>query len=248
MVTFAMSSFAGRSLAVRPAQRRLSRNVTRMASDRPMWYPGATAPEHLDGSMLGDYGFDPLGLGANENLLPWFREAELMNGRFAMAAVPGVLLTDFLPGYPKFWEAGAAVQSPLSLPALIGLQVVIMGALEYKRYEIFKKTGECGLLGFEPFDPMGMKDEKMKLRELKNGRLAMLAFVGFCSQAAVTGKGPVECLIEHIKDPTNNNIYTSSVGNEVTAAIVIAALWPFFWEAKKALGGSDEGAFRALPW
>ena len=30
-----------------------------------------------------------------------------------------------------------------------------------------------------------MKSEKMELREIKNGRLAMLAFVGFCSQAAV---------------------------------------------------------------
>jgi len=32
-------------------------------SDRPLWYPGATAPEWLDGSLVGDYGFDPLGLG-----------------------------------------------------------------------------------------------------------------------------------------------------------------------------------------
>lgn len=32
-------------------------------SDRPLWFPGAKAPEWLDGSMIGDYGFDPLGLG-----------------------------------------------------------------------------------------------------------------------------------------------------------------------------------------
>lgn len=32
-------------------------------SDRPLWYPGAKAPEYLDGSLVGDYGFDPFGLG-----------------------------------------------------------------------------------------------------------------------------------------------------------------------------------------
>lgn len=35
----------------------------RPVSDRPLWFPGAKAPEWLDGSMIGDYGFDPFGLG-----------------------------------------------------------------------------------------------------------------------------------------------------------------------------------------
>ena len=32
-------------------------------TDRPLWFPGAKAPEWLDGSLVGDYGFDPFGLG-----------------------------------------------------------------------------------------------------------------------------------------------------------------------------------------
>lgn len=32
-------------------------------ADRPLWFPGAKAPEWLDGSLVGDYGFDPFGLG-----------------------------------------------------------------------------------------------------------------------------------------------------------------------------------------
>lgn len=32
-------------------------------ADRPLWFPGAKAPSWLDGSLIGDYGFDPLALG-----------------------------------------------------------------------------------------------------------------------------------------------------------------------------------------
>ena len=56
----------------------------------------------------GDRGFDPLSLGTNPETLKWFAEAELTNGRWAMAAVAGILFTD-LVGLPKFWLAGAEV-------------------------------------------------------------------------------------------------------------------------------------------
>ncbi len=59
---------------------------------------------------VGDYGFDPLRLGTNPSTLKWFREAELYNGRWAMAAVVGILFTD-LVGLPKFWLAGAEVRA-----------------------------------------------------------------------------------------------------------------------------------------
>jgi hypothetical protein len=57
---------------------------------------------------VGDYGFDPLRLGVEPATLAWYREGELTNGRWAMAAVAGILFTDAV-GLPKFWEAGAQV-------------------------------------------------------------------------------------------------------------------------------------------
>ena len=38
-----------------------------------------------------DFGFDPLFLGVDKDALTWYREAELQNGRWAMAAVAGIL-------------------------------------------------------------------------------------------------------------------------------------------------------------
>ena len=46
------------------------------------------------GSLAGDYGFDPLGLGEDPEELRWYVQAELVHSRFAMAGVAGMLFTD----------------------------------------------------------------------------------------------------------------------------------------------------------
>ncbi|KAG2435799.1 hypothetical protein HXX76_006995 [Chlamydomonas incerta] len=51
--------------------RQAPRAVRAQALTRPVWFPGNPAPAHLDGTLAGDYGFDPLFLGQEKETLRW---------------------------------------------------------------------------------------------------------------------------------------------------------------------------------
>ena len=133
---------------------------------------------------------------------------------------------DYL-GIPGFRIAGGQ-----GIIVIAICQVLLMVGPEYARY--------CGIEALEPlgiylpgdinypggalFDPLGLsKDpvafEELKVKEIKNGRLAMVAWIGFYAQAAVTGKGPVQNLIEHLSDPLRNNVLSPFLWGILTAYV-----------------------------
>jgi len=223
--------------AKRSGPTKSARSVTVRAASRELWLPGGEPPKHLDGSLAGDYGFDPLNLGSDPEALKWYVQAELVHCRFAMLGVVGVLVPELLTklgvvNLPVWYEAGAMDISWTNFVTLVVVMHYMFGFAEMKRYMDFKNPGSQGapgsFLGLEGafkggengypggiFDPMGFSKgpefEKMKLREVKNGRLAMMAMLGFFAQAASTGSSPLENLSAHLSDPWTANVASNSV-------------------------------------
>ncbi|KAI3438605.1 hypothetical protein D9Q98_001028 [Chlorella vulgaris] len=217
--------------------------VVAQATSRPLWQPGSTPPAHLDGSLPGDFGFDPLNLGSNAAALDWYRNAELQNGRWAMLGVAGIIIPAELTrvgllNVPDWADAGKVyIESEDAIPfsSLLMVQLFLFNFVEIKRWEDIKKPGCQGepgsFLGFESsfkgtgvsgypggaFNPLGLgnsSEESMtdfKWREIRNGRLAMVAFLGFLAQHAATGQGPIDNLVYHLQDPWAHNFATNSV-------------------------------------
>ncbi|KAL3788942.1 hypothetical protein HJC23_000226 [Cyclotella cryptica] len=145
--------------------------------------------------------FDPLGLSERApEWVNWFREAELKHGRQAMLAVVGLVVPEFvrIPGeaysfeaIPKVIDAHDALLDTSMKQILLWIslwEAMSFGALSNMN-EFDREPGNFG------FDPLGLmpKDEAgkkaMQLKELKNGRLAMVAIGGMIHGAIVTGKG-----------------------------------------------------------
>merc|ERR1719393_1034936 len=146
------------------------------------------------GSMTGDIGFDPLNI---SDLVPiqWAREAELKRGRICMLAWAGWVAVDlgfrvpFAPEVSSLYAHDAAVENGPMLGMLIPIAVIEVLCGIPKCFQLLNDP-DAAPGGDYKFDPLGFGGGKMmEEKELANGRIAMLAFSGICTQSSLTGNG-----------------------------------------------------------
>mmetsp|Transcript_4453 Transcript_4453/g.10154 ORF Transcript_4453/g.10154 Transcript_4453/m.10154 type:complete len:225 (-) Transcript_4453:81-755(-) len=210
------SSLSSPLRAVRAVRTSRSSVRTAAAADREMWLKGSSAPAHLDGSLPGDFGFDPLGLGTDPERLKWFADAEIQNGRWAMLGVTGIAGQEALGlnnGGHWFDVAKIGAEGPWNISpiSLLPIQFGIMSVIELNRYNDFNgKSDEVGnFSSLFPIDPMNMDSPSMRFKEVKHARLAMLAFVGCFAQYCATGAGPFENVAAHVSNPFGATIFST---------------------------------------
>jgi light-harvesting complex II chlorophyll a/b binding protein 5 len=120
------------------------------------------------------------------------------------------------------------INNPLPLVVVIAIELGLMSAVENYRRTGRGPAGYSPGIGkfdstiFEgldtvypggPFDPLGLASDndvfaELKVKEIKNGRLALIAVLAFVLQSIVSGEGPYSNWYKHISDPFGYNLVT----------------------------------------
>lgn len=218
---------------VAPALRRSNMGLKMYQEDRSTALPFDRRPPNLDGSLPGDFGFDPAGfsnnpprpwlIGGEGNSLKWYREAEIVHGRVAQLAVLGMLAPSWFhfAGNPDVGVPADAFaelnpyKALTTVPAegLWQIALVIFG-IELQRIKRViqgdKEPGDLGLgqTGFNPFNFKYTEEEyrEKQVQEIKHGRLAMVGALGMLLQTSASGKSIPQQLAEAFTFPEERGL------------------------------------------
>lgn len=131
------------------------------------------------------------------------------------------------------------INNPLPLFLVAVVEVGLMAAVEsYRRSGTGPAGYSPGVGKFDPsifngldslypggpFDPLGLADDpevfaELKVKEIKNGRLAMVSVLGFAIQSYITGEGPYANWSKHVADPFGYNLITILGAEERTPVL-----------------------------
>lgn len=175
--------------------------------------PFMERPKHLDGTVAGDVGFDPLNFCKSKLDVTYYREAEVKHARLAMLAAAGWPISELFdrkianilgmePIVDATNRAPSVLNGGLGKVSIVYWIVVALAASALDVYGITRAGKDGYVPGDLGFDPLGLypKTEAGKLtmqtKEIKNGRLAMVAitiFAGmeFFSQTAIVDQFPI---------------------------------------------------------
>uniref|UniRef100_A0A7S2R2M8 Plastid light harvesting protein n=1 Tax=Eucampia antarctica TaxID=49252 RepID=A0A7S2R2M8_9STRA len=141
--------------------------------------------------------FDPWGL---SGYIPakWAREAELSNGRSAMLATVGYVFPAY---FGTFDSTDVTTTDPIDAilqadPQWWAQFILLCGAFEGVKYrcalegKTFTGIGEPAVDYANLYPKEEAKRADMHLKELKNGRLAMIGIAGFVSNHFIPGAVP----------------------------------------------------------
>jgi len=161
--------------------------------------PFLPKPNNLDGWVGSEPGFDPLGFSDNFDV-KWLREAELKHGRVCMIACVGFYSQQYIT-FPGFEPTPNALDSLYTAPTWATASLLAFcGFIESASYggkitmlDMFQGDRVPGDFKFGSGYLVGKSEEEvydLKLKELNNGRLAMMAFGGMIHHNLVV-KGPL---------------------------------------------------------
>uniref|UniRef100_A0A7R9ZRS2 Plastid light harvesting protein n=1 Tax=Craspedostauros australis TaxID=1486917 RepID=A0A7R9ZRS2_9STRA len=194
-----LASLIGAAAAFAPANTGASKATTALNVEKSPAVPFLPYPENLRGYVGDDIGFDPLGI-SNYISVDYLRESELKHGRICMLAIVGYAIVDAGVVVHPLGQglSSAAAHTAMVENGVLGNMLVWIGAFEMVSWfaiaEMRQGSGrEPGDFGFDPLNFTKNKTEeqinKLKYQELKNGRLAMMAFGGAVTQSVLYDTG-----------------------------------------------------------